>query len=797
MATACGLGPRSRCNGKAVEELLSGRLKVEPEDFVVDEVSLAGEVASAAATAPRDATALLEALAAHEARLVKRSRVDETAPSGGAEPDAAPAADAETPKDGAEEARAPAGDGAAPAAAAEPAAPADEAPMEDGQVEEAPMEEVKEAPMEEVKEAPTEEVGEAPAAPEARTSPRRALEAAALEAAFPAEALAAAAAFEARALDALAGVAPVDAVGGAVVALAAVVDDEAKPALYRALARRFPATAFQISKDAPEASCAVDARFAALGGLLSRGDLVELAAWAKARDQTQPPVAVAAPRDRAARRALHTELGKQVKGADTRTIEGRIVVWWRAEKKERRKAKKAAKKRKREVVLDDDDDGGDDGDLVVRCVLRKRNVESLSLMKALTKQFRAPVGAVAAAGVKDKRALTWQFVTIKIGRSRNAIAALRWALTTETPAKIGADAALYPVDVVERMLQPGDLRGNRFAVVVRDVAGDAAPLVDAFRRNPVFLNAFGTQRVGKAGGGDVPPPTWEIGRALLSRRHGEAFLLACASCLGDFATNAPLAAVRAAVATGAFDRGAAKKLAAALPRNAPARDAAVAYARTASCEAAAAAPPHRARTLWLHAYQSYVFNVAAAARLDAGPLDAPLPGDDRDGGGELALPLVGSRTVLGAGAAADAAAAVLARDGVAEDDFKRERLRGGARRLAVRAEGLDAALDEDAKTLTASFQLPAGAYATTMLGELFGALDVVHENRGKHAADAPKKLCRAELRKQKKAKLLENGGKAESDGEDEDPRAEAMAEPEAAGDDAPAEAPEVAVSRDE
>ena len=49
------------------------------------------------------------------------------------------------------------------------------------------------------------------------------------------------------------------------------------------------------------------------------------------------------------------------------------------------------------------------------------------------------------------------------------------------------------------------------------------------------------------------------------------------------------------------------------------------------------------------------------------------------------------------------------------------------------------ALDEGAKTLTASFQLPAGAYATTMLGELFGALDVVHENRGKHAAgdDAP------------------------------------------------------------
>ena len=48
-------------------------------------------------------------------------------------------------------------------------------------------------------------------------------------------------------------------------------------------------------------------------------------------------------------------------------------------------------------------------------------------------------------------------------------------------------------------------------------------------------------------------------------------------------------------------------------------------------------------------------------------------------------------------------------------------------------------LDDGAKTLTASFQLPAGAYATTMLGELFGALDVVHENRGKHAAgdDAP------------------------------------------------------------
>ena len=60
----------------------------------------------------------------------------------------------------------------------------------------------------------------------------------------------------------------------------------------------------------------------------------------------------------------------------------------------------------------------------------------------------------------------------------------------------------------------------------------------------------------------------------------------------DFATNEALAAVTAALGRGDFDRGAAKKLAAALPRGSPAKDCAVAYLRTTSAEAAANAPPY-------------------------------------------------------------------------------------------------------------------------------------------------------------------------------------------------------------
>ena len=123
-----------------------------------------------------------------------------------------------------------------------------------------------------------------------------------------------------------------------------------------------------------------------------------------------------------------------------------------------------------------------------------------------------------------------------------------------------------------------------------------------------------------------------------------------------------------------------------------------------------ALPPrsHGARTLWLHAYQSYVFNVGVSAACAAGDL-----------AGEL--PLVGASTpALDAATPAGAAMrAVLAEDGIDRAAFASAKLRGAARPVAIRARGFEGCVDAAAQRVEAAFELPAGAYATTLLRELF------------------------------------------------------------------------------
>ena len=343
----------------------------------------------------------------------------------------------------------------------------------------------------------------------------------------------------------------------------------------------------------------------------------------------------------------------------------------------------------------------------MKCVLEKRNAEAFAVIRAAGRRLGLPAGALATAGVKDRRAVTRQFLTVDLGKSRDATACRVLARVVSEGGGLKIDdATLWPLCVTERALNAGRLRGNAFRLRVRcDDAQDQS--LKRFAADPRCLNVFGPQRVGRDDAHEgTPPATWKIGRALLQGDAAEAFRVVCASALSDFATNEALRDVVQGISTDNFARAASKKLSNALPRSSPARDVAQAYVRTGDAAKAVKAAPHAARTMWAHAYQAFLFNKGAAAACSAGDVPA-------------ALPLIGSAVDApdATTPAGRAMRAQLRADGVSSESFRRLGVKGATREAVVTAGAFSFSRLEGGFEL--SFELPSGAYATTLLRELF------------------------------------------------------------------------------
>ncbi len=121
-------------------------------------------------------------------------------------------------------------------------------------------------------------------------------------------------------------------------------------------------------------------------------------------------------------------------------------------------------------------------------------------VRTLARRLDLPVGEIGTAGLKDRRALTRQMVSVP----ESAEAHL---------SKIEGDGMrLLRVSRHTNKLRAGHLRGNRFNVLIRSPAADAPekiqPLVSALSRQG-FPNFYGPQRFGKNG------ETAAVGLALL------------------------------------------------------------------------------------------------------------------------------------------------------------------------------------------------------------------------------------------------------------------------------------------
>ncbi|MGQ0695036.1 MAG: tRNA pseudouridine(13) synthase TruD [Nitrospiraceae bacterium] len=136
-------------------------------------------------------------------------------------------------------------------------------------------------------------------------------------------------------------------------------------------------------------------------------------------------------------------------------------------------------------------------------MITKRGLSTPDLVRRLSSTLGVKAQAIGVAGLKDARAVTTQMVSLQ-------------GVKPDQVDRVKIDDHILKVEILGRhrnRLRTGHHAGNRFRLVIREVAGHAAGTVpavlDQLSRRGV-PNYFGPQRQGK--GGD----NYQIGAALLT-----------------------------------------------------------------------------------------------------------------------------------------------------------------------------------------------------------------------------------------------------------------------------------------
>jgi tRNA pseudouridine13 synthase len=318
---------------------------------------------------------------------------------------------------------------------------------------------------------------------------------------------------------------------------------------------------------------------------------------------------------------------------------------------------------------------GSGGHVMMR--VRKTGLTTLECVSRLARRFGVDPRDIGYAGMKDRHAVTTQTFSIPVAETRPI-------------EQLGA----LDIEGVELLhaarhgnkLRTGHLRGNRFQVVLRNVtpAGDAPEVARALQETSTrgIPNAFGPQRFGRDGSNPQRAIEWLSGRA----------------------------------------RG---------PR----------------------AP--REKRLLISSVQSMMFDDVLGRRVQDGTWDQVLAGDvarrndngalfDTDGGeqdkerarqGEISAtgPMFGPRMRWPSGSPADLERSVL-REHLGEGELLESfgKIGPGTRRaLRILPGGLEITVPPgEPSTMVVRFELPKGAYATTVLGSVCGLRDTSRNDFG-------------------------------------------------------------------
>lgn len=144
--------------------------------------------------------------------------------------------------------------------------------------------------------------------------------------------------------------------------------------------------------------------------------------------------------------------------------------------------------------------------------IRKQGLSTHEAVRRIARALGVSPPQIGVAGLKDAQGVTTQWLSLQ-GVERSRVEQLR---------ERGIE--VLEIAAHKNKLRIGHLRGNRFAIKLRDVPSEAdaaaRAVFDELARRGV-PNYFGEQRFGARG------DTWRIGRALLMGDHAEALAWLC------------------------------------------------------------------------------------------------------------------------------------------------------------------------------------------------------------------------------------------------------------------------------
>ena len=244
------------------------------------------------------------------------------------------------------------------------------------------------------------------------------------------------------------------------------------------------------------------------------------------------------------------------------------------------------------------------------CLLTKKNWELQHAVKEIAKRLGISHRRIGWAGTKDRNAITKQWISI-------------YNVTAEQVSAIHLkDITLEPVRQSNEGLSLGQLLGNRFDLVIRDTrATDLVSQVQTITgtASDGVPNYFGLQRFGA-----IRPVTHRVGEWILRGAFEQAVVTYIGqefpgevdpvkSIRSDFLTSRdPEPALRNLPVYMAFERAMLHHL----------------YTHPGDYRGALLELPPKLLSLFVSAFQSYLFNCALSQRFDDGhTLNGPIPGD--------------------------------------------------------------------------------------------------------------------------------------------------------------------------
>ena len=360
----------------------------------------------------------------------------------------------------------------------------------------------------------------------------------------------------------------------------------------------------------------------------------------------------------------------------------------------------------------------------VYCEVQKVGLTTFDALHRLADALNVSSRDIGYAGLKDARAITRQVFSLPLV-TPDAVMAL----------KVPGMQIQWAARHVNK-LRLGHLKGNRFAIKIRDVnptdVVKLKPVIAEIERRGV-PNYFGEQRFGRRNNNDL------LGAALISGDNVRLLQLLLGSPDPEIDDPQTLGA------RAAFDRRDNEEAMRLYPRShGMERRILARLMKTRKPNAAVRAIDQKLRRLWVSALQSRVFNEVLAKRLESNTMDKLIDGDlamKHENGACFGVedvpaeqprvesfeisptgPMVGYRMTLPKGAELAIEAEAFDRVGVTPESFRNtnERAKGERRPLRVKPEEiqLSAGVDDHGGQITVAFTLPAGSYATVVLREL-------------------------------------------------------------------------------